>query len=247
MSEDIEFVPGRDPNKGACNRLLAEWVKAWHRWYLGIPEDRHPTLPQYSNERRQDQEQNNRSIMGLTASDKCNEWVWFLAGGYGGSIATRSFIPPGNFCILAPVYVGWASEAEYPSLNSTNKLNKHLDEDVEYLELIATLDGNNVPIHHIKIDKPFKATLPSNNILGIPAAGATNVKTKAGKGKGTSKVGKGKGQEDIVTTEIELVSDGHWIWLNPLPIGEHRLHLYGYSSHYAAELNATLSVAGPRV
>jgi hypothetical protein len=77
--------------------------------------------------------------------------------------------------------------------------------------------------HHVKIESPFKATLPDNNILGLPVS------------------------PGIMTKDINIVSNGHWIWLNPLPIGEHRLHLYGYSSHYAAELNATLSIAGSRV
>ena len=86
-----------------CERGVKDWLEAWHRWYLGIPENRHPTLSHLSFERRQDQEQGKLSLLGskeMKAPKKCDSKVWFLTAGYQEKISTRSVIPPGNYYVL---------------------------------------------------------------------------------------------------------------------------------------------------
>lgn len=214
-------------DKKVCNRSINDWIEAWHRWYLSIPEKRHPIFAHLSREfeRRQDQNQGRLTFLRpneVKTSEECDERVWFLTGGYQGVISTRSFIPPGDFYILAPLYTVWASSAEYPSLNTNEKLNEFCSNEIKEIDLKESiLDGNNISSYHIKIDKPFDVDLPAGNILGLPSKS---------KSKNT----------------IRLVSNGHWIWLKPLSIGDHRIHLSASTDGFVTELNIALSVAGPK-
>jgi hypothetical protein len=210
-----------------CGSKLENWIKAWHRWYLGIPEKRHPIFSHLSREyeRRQDQNQGRLSFLGLEESEipkECDAKVWFLTGGYQGAISTRSFIPQGEFYILAPLYSVWASTAEYPSLNSVGQLNNFCSNEIKSVNLKnATLDGSKVSPIHFTISEPFTVGLPPGNILGLPLT---------------------KKQRKI---DITLVSEGHWIWLKPLSIGDHRIQFSASTTRFVTELNLALSVAGP--
>jgi len=122
---------------------------------------------------------------------------------------------------LAPVYAAWASTDEYPSLNSVDELNDYCDNDIKDVKLIARLDGQDLVPDPIKIDKQFSVDLPAQNILGLKVQRKRSKRT------------------------IQIVSNGYWILLKPLPIGDHKLHLHGSSPSFDSELNLSLSVAGP--
>ena len=208
-----------------CGQKIQEWLKAWHRWYLSIPEKRHPIFSHLSREyeRRQDQNQGKLSFLDVRQSEipeECEAKVWFLTGGYQGPISTRSFIPPGRFYILTPVYSAWASTEEYPSLNSPQELNDFCADDVQGANVHATLDGHDIASNLIKVEKPFGVNLPEENVLGLKLRGKKKT--------------------------INIVSNGHWVWLKPLSIGDHRLHLSGSTPRFVSELNMSLSVAGPK-
>ena len=98
-----------------------------------------------------------------------------------------------------PVYAPWASTDEYPSLNSVDELNDYCDNDIKDVRLTARLDGQDLVPDQIKIDKPFSVDLPAQNILGLKVQGKRGKRT------------------------IQIVSNGYWIWLKPLPIGDHKL------------------------
>jgi len=209
-----------------CGQKIEDWIRAWHRWYLGIPDKKHPIFSHLSREyeRRQDQNQGKLSFLELRQSElpeECEAKVWFLTGGYQGAITTRSFIPAGNFYILAPVYSAWASIEEYPSLKSEQQLNDFCAQDVSGANIQAELDGHDLSTHHIRIETPFSVSLHGGNVLGV------RVPTRKKK-------------------TIKLVSNGYWIWLKPLSIGDHRLHFRGITSRFMSELNLSLSVAGPK-
>ena len=214
-------------NQRVCGSNLEDWIKAWHRWYLSIPEKRHPIFSHLSKEyeRKQDQNQGKLSFLRQKQSaipNECKEKVWFLTGGYQGAITTRSFIPRGEFYILAPLYSVWASTDEYPSLNTNAELNGFCTNEIRNVKLNnATLDGSKITSILFKINQPFTVDLPPGNIIGLPLT------------RGQSK------------KAITLVSQGYWIWLKPLSIGDHRIQLSASSPRFVTELNIALSVAGP--
>lgn len=166
--------------------------------------------------------------MGLKqseAAEKCDDRVWFLTGGYQSAITTRSFIPPGNFYILAPLYSVSASQAEYPSLDSIDKLNKYCEHDMANFDInssVATLDGISLSSNQVKIQQPFSVDLPRENIIGLSFPKRQSKKT------------------------INIVSIGYWIWLKPLPVGDHRIYLSATAPQFVSELNVSLTVAGPK-
>jgi hypothetical protein len=166
--------------------------------------------------------------LGLKQSEVAEKYdarVWFLTGGYQSTITTRSFITPGNFYILAPLYSVSASQAEYPSLDSTDKLNEYCEHDMANFDInnsVATLDGNRLTSNQIKIQQPFSLDLPRENIIGLSIPKRQSKKT------------------------ISIVSIGYWIWLKPLPLGDHRIHLSATAPQFVSELNVSLTVAGPK-
>jgi hypothetical protein len=225
MTDDHDSRKETKRTEKPQGKSLEEWVKGWHRWFLGIPENKHPTLSDSPMQRLQDQDQNDPRTVGMSTWNKSDNKVWFLAGGYGGPVNTRSFLPVGKFHILAPVFTVFASQDEYPELDTIAKLNAFCKEDVEYAELSATLDGESIIPYHVKIDTPFSVTLPSDNILGIPRYGS---------------------RREGIMSNINIVADGYWIWLEPLDRGDHRLYTYGYARHYVSELKISLSVPGSK-
>ena len=44
---------------------------------------------------------------------------------------------------------------------------------------------------------------------------------------------------------IRMVQYGYWIWLKPLTLGDHLLHLHGKSRNYELDMKFDLSVTGP--
>ena len=100
-------------------------------------------------------------------------------------------------------------------------MNDFCERDIKDVKLTAILDGQDLSPNQIKIDKPFSVDLPAQNILGLKVMGKRGKRT------------------------IKIVSNGYWIWLKPLPIGDHKLQLHGSSPSFDSELNLSLSVAGP--
>ena len=136
-------------------------------------------------------------------------------------VQVRINIPPGKWSILATPYVAGASTDIFPS-KSDEDLIKLVEADVEGIyELYATLDGIRVTGCTVKTEKPdeaFEIDVPEYNILGIDA-----------------------GEEG---KSIKMVQNGYWLWLKPLPAGDHLLHLHGYSKNYQLDVKYQLMVAG---
>lgn len=89
-----------------------------------------------------------------------------------------------------------------------------LKEDLDGVyELYATLDGIRLNGCTVKPDgESFEVDLPVRNIFG----------GKAGK--------------------HHMVQHGHWVFLKPLPLGDHLLHLHGYSKNYQLDIRCHLLV-----
>lgn len=126
--------------------------------------------------------------------------VWFLAGTTGGSAERTCAIPAGK-AILFPVIGSECDYAGYPSVKSEPQLVLCAQaDDNSAINLQATIDGVNLK----QLDKyratsphPINATFPPNNVFGSPPG------------------------------QTQLISDGYWVFLQPLPSGKHELHFSG--------------------
>jgi hypothetical protein len=129
--------------------------------------------------------------------------VWFLAG----KVASEHRTIPKRFCkipascsILFPVVNCEISRLERPELKTDTDLKNHVDADEDTIILKKCIvDGKPVPVQRIKSDpEVFEVTISEDNIYGIKSTGRTTA-----------------------------AADGYWVFLRPLPIGEHYISFQG--------------------
>jgi hypothetical protein len=130
-----------------------------------------------------------------------NGSVWFLAGTTGGKNIRTCTIPSG-VSILIPVLNSECSEAEFPDLTTEAELRacaKQFQDQTQQLEFV--LDGTVFEQSEIpRVVTPlFNVSFPEDNIFGAPAGMA------------------------------KVISDGNWVFLRPLPEGEHEIAAKGVS------------------
>jgi hypothetical protein len=125
--------------------------------------------------------------------------VWFLTGTYGHPVDRYCTIPTGK-AILFPILNSECSFAEFPNLKTEEQLRqcaKQMQDSVVHLE--ATVNG--VPLVGLEGNRIqsslFNFTIPQNNILGLQPQ----------------------------TTQA--ISDGNWVFLKPLPVGNHTIYFKG--------------------
>jgi hypothetical protein len=125
--------------------------------------------------------------------------VWFLTGTYKHPAKRYCTIPDGK-AILFTILNSECSFAEFPNLKTEEQLRqcaKQMQDSVVHLE--ASVDG--IPLTSLekyRIQSPlFKFTIPHDNILGLSPQ----------------------------TTQA--VSDGNWVFLKPLHVGNHTIYFKG--------------------
>jgi hypothetical protein len=126
--------------------------------------------------------------------------VWFLTSTYQHPVDRHCTIPAGK-AILITILNSECSYAEFPNLKTEEQLRqcaKEMQDSVTHVE--ASIDG--VPIaglEQYRIQSPlFNFTLPENNILELPG----NITTQS-------------------------VSDGNYLFLKPLSVGNHTIYFKG--------------------
>jgi hypothetical protein len=129
--------------------------------------------------------------------------VWFLAGTFGGKETHRKCVMPSGRAILFPVINYQTNSLEKPELKTESELVRFVTEDEDdIINLEVSIDGQSVPIYRIRSDPTmFSLTAPQNNAVEIPGGGTT-----------------------------QATSDGYWVFLKPLSIGEHDIAFAGSCS-----------------
>jgi hypothetical protein len=135
--------------------------------------------------------------------DQFNHDVWFLAGTFGGKTVERECLIPKERAILFPVINYEMNALEKPELKTEAELSRHVLEDQDdIINLDAVVDGQKIPIYRIKSDPSFfSITAPKDNAVEIPHGGTTRA-----------------------------TSDGYWVFLKSLPLGEHSIYFAGSCS-----------------
>jgi len=126
--------------------------------------------------------------------------VWFLTSSYQHSVDRQCKIPYGK-SILFTILNSECSYAEFPKLNSEDQL-RHCAQSMQnsVIGVKASIDGKDIAnLDKYRIQSPlFNFTIPNNNILGLPSSLTTS-----------------------------SVSDGNWVFLKPLSIGDHIISFKG--------------------
>ena len=125
--------------------------------------------------------------------------VWFLAGTFGGLVERRCTIPSGK-AILMPVINYECSFADEPLINTDIELERKCKHEIDDIKNISVrIDELDFEdISYYRIcSSLFVVNLKNDNILGV-AAGFT-----------------------------KMISDGYWIFLKPLEVGNHQINSFG--------------------
>jgi hypothetical protein len=130
---------------------------------------------------------------------------WFLSGTFGGSATRVCTIPSGKAILLSLMNAECDYKAK-PNLKTESQLlacAKSENDGITGLD--ATVDGVKTPgLSNFRVQSPlFNITYIPNNINGAPI-GAT-----------------------------QGISDGYWVMLQPLPVGNHTIHIAGSVVNYA--------------
>jgi len=130
--------------------------------------------------------------------------VWFLAGTTGGFVK-RDCVIPSDRAILFPIINTECSFMEYPNLRTAEDLRQCANSQIDTVNnLFASIDKIEIKdLKKYRVTSPiFDINFPRNNIYGV-SSGLT------------------KG-----------MSDGYWIFLKPLSLGQHELYFKGSSVDY---------------
>jgi hypothetical protein len=170
------------PDSKPFGRTYAEWTIKWWQWILSIAKTENPLVDEN----------------GESCAINQNGPVWFLAGTLKGP-AERSCAIPADKAILFPVINFEASVAEGDGTKDEELAVRAKFEMDQITNIRAMLSGTNVnELKQYRIQSPpFNVTLPSDNVLGLPAQ----------------------------TTK--MISEGYWLFLKPLEPGNYDLHSFG--------------------
>jgi hypothetical protein len=144
--------------------------------------------------------------------DQFDHNVWFLAGTFGGKTVERKCQIPSGRSILFPVINYEMNTLEKPELKTDTELVQHViqDED-DIINLDSIVDGQKIPIYRVKSEPTFfTITAPEDNAVQIPHGGTT-----------------------------QASADGYWVFLKPLPLGEHEIYFSGSCSAGSRNVKAT--------
>jgi hypothetical protein len=139
--------------------------------------------------------------------------VWFLAGTFVNmSVPHRECTIPSGKAILFPVINYQANFIEDPKFTDELELKKYVSSDIDDIEKKeAFVDGIRVPVYRVGSDPSLFPVKIANDIPhGVDGADDGRLIG----GGGTTKA----------------VSDGYWVFLKPLPTGEHYVHFAGSCS-----------------
>lgn len=150
--------------------------------------------------------------------DQPSSDVWFLAGNFG---STNSIFPERKIkmdsgrSILLPVLNCEANALEYPDLKTHEDLLKHVSYDVNTIvKRDCFVDGIRLNAVRIPSDpRIFKVQINQNNAFGVKNGGST-----------------------------DAAADGYWVFLKPLPPGNHSIRFEGSCEFGTLNSGATYEI-----
>lgn len=193
------------PKSHPFGKSYGEWGAAWWKWAGDFPLSANPIT------------EGSGPVDYGDADDQPLGQVWFLAGTFGDGPVVRELTVPKGKALFAPIvnFVFWAPEdCGWLGIDEDDCDAAHLTEAIQdwtaaNYDMTVTIDGddlNNV-----------------GNYTGISAPFALDIVA----GSMWNDFGYDPGVRD------PSVSGGHWLFLKPLPPGEHTVHWTGKNSNVA--------------
>lgn len=215
LAEDALHPAIFPPDSNPFGQSYKQWSAEWWQFVLSIPLSENPIFD----------ETGEKCVVGQHGP------VWFLAGTFSGTATRECSIPEGkaiffpvlnNTIFNTPNVCGQGPENE--SAAALRARIAPFSDNVTTLSL--SVDGERVP--GLRKDfrfqsKPFEVSLPEDNIANPPCVEAGLGKVPAG-------------------IYSPAVSDGFYVMLKPLPVGEHTIHIRAESSGFSLEVRYNLTI-----
>jgi hypothetical protein len=151
---------------------------------------------------------------GKYAAQKQSGPVWFLAGTLGG-LAVRRCSVPAEKAILLPILNHGGTLADSPTIKSETDLVSHASKEMDIItNLEVMVDGFRLEdLKACRVLTPiFDVVLPDSNLFN-----------------GTAGPTKG-------------ASDGYWLFVKPLPRGDHNIRSFGSCQFGKVKIGVTYDV-----
>ena len=224
-----QAVPGGDSTY--FGKSYGEWSAAWWQWALALPATEHPLFDT------------------ADCSTAQSGHVWFLGGKFcaatsvTGGCADPMTVKQVRSCIIKP-----GTALFFPILNDDDSIIEELPYNPNVTEMdlrvnakawenptqsgfmvAGTLDGK--PLSPVRIcTKGDFCTPQQSPAIPFTLAAHDNLFTAVGE------IGITDGASSIA------ISDGYYVLLPPLPVGQHTIHFYGLSGLYSLDMTYNITV-----
>lgn len=208
----------------AAGLTLSEWTKKFWEWLFQLSDEANPVTtvgpsrPWRYGGRQPTQFQKE-------CMEKYGESVWFVAPAPYAELNSviQLDIPAGNWWLLIAPANASSSQQLYPSLNTIDKVRKHVKEDInKTFELWTIFDGFSVPWYYIENTDSFI------EIKGVPIKESKNLS-----------------HQNLEDDTIQTLQCGYWNLIEPVTPGQHLLTIHSRSPIYRVDITYQLSVTGP--
>jgi hypothetical protein len=210
--------------KTVAGLTLSEWTKQFWEWLYQLDDEANPvTTVGPARPWRYAGRQPTR--FQRECMEKYRESVWFVAAApYAEpNSVIQLYIPGGSWWFLIAPAIASSSPQLYPSLNTIDKVRKHVIDDInKTFELWTIFDGFSIPWYYIDNTGSFI------QINDVP--------TKESKNMMHREIGDGK---------IKTLQCGYWNFIEPVIPGDHLLTIHSRSPIYRVDITYQISVTGP--
>jgi hypothetical protein len=211
-------------SKTPAGLTLSDWTKKFWEWLFQLSDEANPvTVVGPSRPWRYAGRQPTQ--FQKECMEKHGESVWFIAPApYSEpNSVIQLYIPVGNWWFLIGPAVTCSSQQLYPSLDTIDKVRKHVKEDInKTYELWTIFDGFSIPWYYIDNTDSFI------KIKDVP-----------------TKESKNFSHQNLKDDSIQTLQCGYWNFIEPVIPGEHLLTIHSKSPIYRADITYQLSVTGP--
>jgi hypothetical protein len=139
---------------------------------------------------------------------------FYLVGTFGGSAERNCTIPQGKAIFFPVINVVATLDKNDPAFDTIAEVKKAVADFINgATDLQVTVDGTDIKLSKLRVQSQvFKFKVGEDNILGAPA--------------GT----------------YAAVSDGYWVALHPLSVGEHTIHFAGKIGDFSVDVTYHITV-----
>jgi hypothetical protein len=211
-------------SKATAGLTLSDWTKKFWEWLFQLTDEANPvTVVGPARSWRYAGRQPTQ--FQKECMEKYGESVWFIAPApYSEpNSVIQLHIPVGNWWFLIAPATACSSQQIYPSLDTIDKVRRHVKEDINKTsELWTIFDGFSIPWYYID------NTIKFIEIKDVPIKESKNLS-----------------HQNLESDTLQTLQCGYWNFIGPVIPGDHLLTIHSKSPIYRLDITYQLSVIGP--